>query len=103
LHPAHTCRFFYHDRGHLRENSLSHSDAITPHVMRHTAITKLVTALRYTHVHRRHIDQAIQPIGRSIPKRSVNGTTNTTSQKLHQAPPSHAPGKGTGRPKLKAV
>jgi integrase len=61
-------------------------ELITPHVMRHTAITKLVQAgvdlptvqrisghkslamvLRYTHVHGRHIDEAIRAIGRVIP------------------------------------
>lgn len=59
---------------------------ITPHVMRHTAITKLVQAgvdlptvqrisghktltmvLRYAHVHAPHIDQAIRAIGRPMP------------------------------------
>src|SRR5437868_1640883 len=58
---------------------------ITPHVMRHSAITKLVQAgvdlptvqrisghktlamvLRYTHVHDQHIDEAIRAIGRVI-------------------------------------
>jgi hypothetical protein len=57
-------------------------ETITPHVMRHTAITKLVQAgvdlptvqrisghrsitmvLRYTHVHGQHIDLAIQALG----------------------------------------
>ena len=68
-------------------------ETITPHVMRHTAITKLVQAgvdlptvqrisghktvamvLRYTHVHGRHIDQAIRAIGRTIPKQPADGT-----------------------------
>jgi integrase len=59
---------------------------VTPHVMRHTAITRLVQAgvdlptvqrisghktlamvLRYTHVHGRHIDQAIRALGRKMP------------------------------------
>lgn len=66
--------------------------AITPHVMRHTAITKLVQAgvdlptvqrisghktlamvLRYTHVHGRHIDQAIATIGRTLPGPASRG------------------------------
>jgi len=61
-------------------------DLVTPHVMRHTAITKLVQAgvdiptmqrisghktvamvLRYVHVHGQHIDQAIRAIGRGLP------------------------------------
>ena len=60
---------------------------ITPHVMRHTAITKLVQAgvdlptvqrisghktlamvLRYAHVHAPHIDQAIAALGRGVPQ-----------------------------------
>ena len=64
---------------------------ITPHVMRHTAITNLVKAgvdlptiqkisghktlamvLRYAHVHGVHIDQAITAIGRSVPERPGN-------------------------------
>jgi integrase len=58
---------------------------VTPHVMRHTAITKLVQSgvdlptiqsisghktltmvLRYTHVHGTHIDKAIAAIGRAV-------------------------------------
>jgi integrase len=61
-------------------------DLVTPHTMRHTAITKLVQAgvdlptiqrisghktlamvLRYTHVHSPHIDEAISVIGRRLP------------------------------------
>ena len=64
---------------------------VTPHVMRHTAITNLVKAgvdpatiqrisghktlamvMRYTHVHDDHIDQAISAIGRTIPEREQN-------------------------------
>jgi site-specific recombinase XerD len=64
---------------------------VTPHVMRHTAITNLVKAgvdlptiqrisghktlamvLRYTHVHGSHIDQAIRNIGRSLPEHDQN-------------------------------
>ena len=77
-------------------------ETITPHVMRHTAITKLVQAgvdlptvqrisghktlamvLRYTHVHGRHIDQAIRKIGRTIPKQSADETVNAITQELH--------------------
>jgi integrase len=62
-------------------------EKITPHTMRHTAITNLVQAgvdlptvqrisghktltmvLRYAHVHGRHIDQAIRAIGRTFAK-----------------------------------
>jgi site-specific recombinase XerD len=68
--------------------------SITPHVMRHTAITNLVKAgvdlptiqkisghktlamvLRYTHVHGTHIDEAIKSIGRSVPEHPVNKRT----------------------------
>jgi integrase len=59
---------------------------VTPHVMRHTAITRLVQArvdiptiqrisghksyamvLKYVHVHGQHIDDGIKAIGRSLP------------------------------------
>ena len=75
---------------------------VTPHVMRHTAITNLVQAgidlptiqrisghktlkmvLRYTHVHGRHIDQAIQAIGRGLPEPVANKTADTTTPELH--------------------
>ena len=78
---------------------------VTPHVMRHTAITNLVIAgvdlptiqkisghktiamvLRYTHVHGAHIDQAIKAIGRGIPEPSQNETAVTTTQELHKSP-----------------
>lgn len=71
---------------------------VTPHVMRHTAITNLVEAgsdlatiqrisghktlsmvMRYTHVHGNHIDRAITAIGRTAPERSQNIIT----QELH--------------------
>jgi len=64
--------------------------AVTPHVMRHTAITKLVQAgvdlptiqrisghktlkmvLRYTHVHGKHIDAGIAALGRALPDQSI--------------------------------
>jgi integrase len=66
-------------------------EMITPHVMRHTAITNLVQAgvdlptiqkisghktltmvLRYTHVHGLHIDEAIKNIGRALPEHDKN-------------------------------
>ncbi|TDI58154.1 MAG: site-specific integrase, partial [Alphaproteobacteria bacterium] len=78
---------------------------VTPHVMRHTAITNLVTSgadlptiqrisghktltmvLRYTHVHSKHIDRAIKAIGRGLPELSENKTADTTTPKLHTVP-----------------
>ena len=78
---------------------------VTPHVMRHTAITNLVKAgadlptiqrisghktlamvLRYTHVHGTHIDRAISAIGRALPEPSENNSADTTTQKLHTIP-----------------
>lgn len=75
---------------------------VTPHVMRHTAITNLVKAgidlptiqqisghktlamvLRYTHVHGSHIDQAIRAIGRGLPEPMANRSAGTTTHKLH--------------------
>ena len=77
-------------------------NVVTPHVMRHTAITRLVQAgvdlptiqkisghktlamvLRYTHVHGQHIDRAISAIGTPIPEPDANKTTGTTTQELH--------------------
>ena len=82
---------------------------VTPHVMRHTAITKLVQAgvdlptiqrisghktlamvLRYAHVHGRHIDQAIQTIGRTVPQRRGNESVAAITQELHTAAPGTA-------------
>ncbi len=78
---------------------------VTPHVMRHTAITNLVQAgadlptiqrisghktlamiLRYSHVHGPHIDQAIKAIGRGIPERNGNENAGTATQELHMKP-----------------
>ena len=78
---------------------------ITPHVMRHTAITNLVQSgvdlptiqkisghktlgmvLRYTHVHGRHIDQAVKVLGRRIPEPQENKNLGTITQKLHTMP-----------------
>lgn len=77
---------------------------ITPHVMRHTAITKLVEAgadlptiqrisghktltmvLRYTHVHGSHIDKAISALGRTLPQRPANEGGAPITPKLHTA------------------
>ncbi len=78
---------------------------VTPHVMRHTAITNLVQAgvdlptiqkisghktlamvLRYTHVHGTHVDQAISAIGRAIQEPSANRNRGAATQKLHTSP-----------------
>ena len=75
---------------------------ITPHVMRHTAITNLVEAgadlptiqrisghktlgmvMRYTHVHGPHIDRAIRAIGRGIPEPTENETADAITPALH--------------------
>jgi site-specific recombinase XerD len=75
---------------------------VTPHVMRHTAITNLVKAgvdlptiqrisghktlamvLRYTHVHGDHIDRAISAIGRAISEPMANKSADTATQGLH--------------------
>ena len=80
-------------------------DLVTPHIMRHTAITKLVQAgidlptiqkisghrtlamvQRYTHVHGRHIDRAIRAIGRGLPVLSENKSAAAATPKPH-APP----------------
>jgi integrase len=93
-------------------------EAVTPHVMRHTAITKLVQAgvdlptiqkisghktlamvLRYAHVHGKHIDKAIAAIGRTLPEHE----TNVITQELHRRPHRQAQaGKGK-RLRLKAI
>ena len=78
---------------------------VTPHVMRHTAITNLVMSgadlptiqrisghktlamvLRYTHVHGRHIDQAVRAIGRGLPEPSKNKNAGASTPKLHTVP-----------------
>ena len=78
-------------------------DLVTPHVMRHTAITALVQAgadlptikrisghktlrmvERYTHVHGLHIDAAIRAIGRALPEPPQNETDDATTQELHR-------------------
>jgi integrase len=79
-------------------------DLVTPHVLRHTAITNLVQAgvdlptiqrisghktmamvLRYTHVHGDHIDAAIAALGRTLPQQGENNMSRQTSPKLHHA------------------
>jgi integrase len=96
-------------------------EVITPHVMRHTAITKLVQAgvdlptiqrisghrtmtmvLRYTHVHGSHIDQAIKAIGRTIPQQPANGAASAITPKLHTQPRRHSRIERAAKPKLKA-
>jgi integrase len=78
---------------------------ITPHVMRHTAITNLVQSgvdlptiqsisghktltmvLRYTHVHGNHIDKAIATIGRGLPELSANKCRDMATHQLHTSP-----------------
>lgn len=78
---------------------------VTPHVMRHTAITNLVQSgadlptiqrisghktlsmvMRYTHVHGQHIDRTIQAIGRALPDQSGNKTAGTVTPELHALP-----------------
>jgi integrase len=77
-------------------------ELVTPHVMRHTAITVLVQAgvdlptiqkisghktlamvLRYAHVHGQHIDRAIGMIGRTVPELLPNKGGSTITQELH--------------------
>ena len=93
-------------------------ETITPHVMHHTAITKLVQAgvdlptiqrisgqktlamvLRYTHVHGSHIDEAIRAIGRTLPQQAEN----TITPKLHQGRSPRALESPTKRVKLTVV
>jgi integrase len=76
--------------------------AVTPHVMRHTAITRLVQAgvdlstiqrisghrtirmvQHYTHLTDHHVDQAIAAIDRTIPQPQPNKPSGTVTQKLH--------------------
>jgi len=78
---------------------------VTPHVMRHTAITALVQAgvdlptvqrisghktmamvLRYSHVHGSHIDRAIAAIGRTLPEPGENEAGSAVTQELHRHP-----------------
>jgi integrase len=91
---------------------------VTPHVMRHTAITSLVEGgvdiptiqkisghkthqmvLRYAHVHDPHIDEAIAAIGRTLPQRPENAIT----QELHRPGEQRSRRSANARPKLKVV
>jgi integrase len=75
---------------------------VTPHVLRHTAITNLVQAgvdlptiqkisghktlamvLRYAHVHGQHVDLAIRAIGRTLSEHPVNESGRTITPELH--------------------
>jgi integrase len=95
-------------------------DTVTPHVMRHTAITRLVEAgvdlptvqrisghktlamvLRYAHVHSRHIDQAIRALGRTVSKQAGNKNAGTVTQELHMRPKRKSWFSPGARPKLK--
>jgi integrase len=77
---------------------------VTPYVMRHTAITKLVQSgvdlptiqrisghktlamvLRYTHVYGSHIDKAIVAIGRDLPEPRANKIPDSSTRGLHIA------------------
>ncbi len=78
-------------------------EKVTPHVMRHTAITDLVQSgvdlptiqrisghktlamvLRYTHVHGKHIDRAVKAIGRGLPTPADSENLGTVTQELHR-------------------
>ncbi len=78
-------------------------DLVTPHVMRHTAITNLVQAgadlptiqrisghktlamvMRYTHVHGSHIDEAIRSIGRGVAEPPTRKIPDTVTHELHK-------------------
>ena len=107
-----------HDTGHRRTMQRSferavnraklNSDLVTPHVMRHTAITRLVEAgvdlptiqrisghktmamvLRYAHVSGSHIDAAMSALDRTIPepeRQDQNTAETQVSQELHTPP-----------------
>lgn len=76
---------------------------ITQHVMRHTAITKLVKSgadpptiqkisghrtlamvLHYTHIHGQHIDRTIAAIGRTLPEPASNESASTVAPERHK-------------------
>jgi integrase len=97
-------------------------ERVTPHVMRHSAITALVHAgidlptiqkisghktlamvLRYVHVHGQHIDRAIRAIGRTVPELAENETGRTFTQELHTRLPDPAQSGGVLGPKLKVI
>jgi integrase len=90
---------------------------VTPHVMRHSAITTLVKAgadlptikeisghktlamvLRYAHVHGEHVDKAIRAIGRTRPELRGNESGRPITQELHSPARRGAANEGqTGR------
>jgi integrase len=97
-------------------------EAVTPHVMRHTAITRLVEAgvdlptvqrisghktlamvLRYAHVHGRHIDLAIRALGRTLPQQAENKTADGVTLELHPRPKANARDSAIPKPKLKVI
>ncbi len=78
-------------------------EKVTPHVLRHTAITDLVQSgadlptiqrisghktlamvLRYTHVHGSHIDRAVKAIGRGLPTASDPENPDAVTLELHR-------------------
>ena len=92
--------------------------AVTPHVIRHTAITKLVQAgvdvptiqrisghktvamvLRYVHVHGQHIDEGIAALGRGLPASHANmrGDESGISAEHDYTGITHAPSRGPAR------
>jgi integrase len=87
---------------------------VTPHCMRHTAITKLVQAgvdlptiqrisghktmglvLRYTHVHGSHIDRGIAALGRDLPAPDGGGDNSRTDYTGITHPLAAPPARGT--------
>ena len=92
---------------------------VTPHVMRHTAITRLVQAgvdlptiqrisghktlamvLRYAHVSGAHVDRAMAALDRTLPEpgpADVNGPSTQLTQELHTGTA------GAGRRRLAAI
>jgi integrase len=97
-------------------------ELVTPHVMQHTAITRLVEAgvdlptvqqisghktlamvLRYAHVHGRHIDEAIRTLGRTLPQQAGNASAGAVTQELHMRAKQKRENSARRKPKLKAV
>jgi hypothetical protein len=59
------------------------SGADLPTIQRISGHRTLAMVLRYTHVHGRHIDEAIAAIGRTLPELQLNKSASTTTQELH--------------------
>lgn len=97
-------------------------ETVTPHVMRHTAITRLVEAgvdlptvqrisghktlamvLRYAHVHGRHIDEAIRALGRTVPRQVENKAADKVTRELHTRTKWGQRKRVASRPNLKVV